>query len=287
MSNDSLKNIIGVALGVCLVCSILVSMTAVFLKPRQVANQKLEREKNILIAGDLIKEKEKVDAKKVFSIFSEKIQPALIELKTGNLLPKEKMTGKLAPENFNIKKIYLDPEYGEDVPPEQYTASIKRVPTHMIIYFVKEGDEISRVIFPVYGSGLWSTLYGFLALDREFKTVKGFTIYEHGETPGLGGEVDNPKWKASWRGKIAFDDFGKLQLEVIKGTAAPGSTNKIDGFSGATLTSRGIDDMIAFWFGPKKKDLEKFKDKPEDWAKGYYRPFMEKFKEKQEQGGQQ
>jgi Na+-transporting NADH:ubiquinone oxidoreductase subunit C len=278
-SNDSLKNIIGVALGVCLVCSILVAAAAVLLKPRQVANQKLERQKNILIAGALIKEKQKVDAKKVFSIFSEKIQPALIELKTGDLLPKEKMTGKLDPENFNIKKIYLDPEYGRDVPPDQYTAGIKRVPTHMIIYFVKEGDNISRVIFPVYGSGLWSTLYGFLALDRELKTVEGFTIYEHGETPGLGGEVDNPKWKALWKGKIAFNDAGVLQLEVLKGTAAPGSTMEIDGLSGATLTTRGVDDMIAFWFGPKKKEPGK--------GRGYYRPFMEKFKEKQQQGGQQ
>jgi Na+-transporting NADH:ubiquinone oxidoreductase subunit C len=277
-SNDSLKNIIGVALGVCLVCSILVAVAAVALKPRQAANQKLERQKNILIAGDLI-ENGKVDAKTVFSIFSEKIQPGLIELKTGEQLPKEKMTGKLSPENFDIQKIYLDPVYGENVPGGQYNASIKRVPTHMIIYYVKEEGKTSKIIFPVYGSGLWSTLYGFLALDRDLKTVEGFTIYEHGETPGLGGEVDNPRWKASWKGKIAFDDAGELQLEVLKGTAAPGSTTEIDGLSGATLTTRGVDDMIAFWFGPKKKESDK--------GKGYYRPFMEKFKVKQQQGGQQ
>ena len=72
---------------------------------------------------------------------------------------------------------------------------IKRKPKYMVIYEVEEGDKIDKYIFPIYGKGLWSTMYGFIALDKDLKTIKGFTFYEHGETPGLGGEVDNPKWK--------------------------------------------------------------------------------------------
>jgi Na+-transporting NADH:ubiquinone oxidoreductase subunit C len=119
----------------------------------------------------------------------------------------------------------------------------------MLVYFVKEGDGFSKVILPVYGSGLWSTIYGFLALDKDLKTVRGFTVYEHGETPGLGGEVENPRWQDTWKGKTAFDDQGQIKLKIIKGKASPGSTTEIDGLSGATLTTRGVNNFIHFWFG--------------------------------------
>lgn len=246
-SNDSLKNIIGVALGVCLVCAILVATAAVALKPRQEANKILEKRKNVLIAGALMTKGEDVN---IDTIFSEKIQPVLIDLKTGDQLPDEKMTGKLAPENFDIKKLAKDKDIGLVIPSNIDIARIKRMPTQMLIYFVKESDGYSRIIFPVYGSGLWSTMYGFLALDGDLKTVRGFTFYEHGETPGLGGEVDNPKWQDSWKGKIAFDETGTLTLGVIKGIAGPDSTDKIDGLSGATLTTKGVDNLVKFWFGP-------------------------------------
>lgn len=266
MSNDSLKNIIGVALGVCLVCSILVSTAAVGLKPRQVANETLEKRKNVLIAGDLMKKGEKVD---IEAIFSEKIQPVLINLETGQQLPEEKMTGKLSPGKFDVKKISKDPDTSRRTPAKEEKAGIKRVPIDMMIYFLKEGDGYSKIIFPVHGSGLWSVIYGFLALDKDLKTVRGFTVYEHGETPGLGGEVENPRWQASWKGKIAFDDEGKYKLNVrAKGLASPGSTDEIDGLSGATLTSQGMKDLIDFWFGPAG-----------------YGPFLDRLRK--EQGGRQ
>jgi Na+-transporting NADH:ubiquinone oxidoreductase subunit C len=186
------------------------------------------------------------------------------------------MTGQLDPENFDIKKIWRTPDYSEPVPSGQYTATMKRVPTHMIVYFVKEGEQIEKVIFPVYGNGLWSTMYGFIALDKDLKTIKGLTFYEHGETPGLGGEIENPNWKASWKEKIVFNHTGELQLKVLKGRAGPGSTTEIDGLSGATLTTVGVDDMIVFWFGPRPKTTSQ--------GKGYYRPFLDKLKK--QLGGQ-
>lgn len=246
MSNDSLKNIIGVALGVCLVCSILVAAATVALKSRQEANQRLEKLRNILLAGDLIKKGEKKD---VEAIFAEEIKPALIDLKTGEQLPEEKMTGNLSPEKFDVKVTAKEPATSRRIPAADDQANIKRMPVVMLVYFVKEGDGFSKVILPVYGSGLWSTIYGFLALDMDLKTVRGFTVYEHGETPGLGGEVENPRWQATWKGKTAFDDQGQMKLRVIKGKASPGSTTEIDGLSGATLTTRGVNNFIHFWFG--------------------------------------
>lgn len=247
MSNDSIKNIIGVALGVCLVCSILVATAAVVLKPKQVANQILEKRKNVLIAGDLMKKGEQVD---VDELFSKNILPALIELKTGGQLPKEKMIGDLSPEKFDINKISKEPSTSQKIPADKDRANIRRAPLYMMVFFVKDGAGYSRIILPVYGAGLWSTMYGFIALDRDLKTVKGFTIYEHGETPGLGGEIENPQWQKLWKGKMAFDDKGQLSLKIIKGVAPVNSTTEIDGLSGATLTTRGVDNMIAYWFGP-------------------------------------
>lgn len=243
-NKDTLKNIIGVALGVCLVCSILVSTAAVVLKPMQDANKKLDKRKNVLLAGGLLDENTDVD-----KVFAEKMHPIVIQLATGNTVPKEKLTGNLDPEKFDLKRIHKDSATSAVLEMKKDIAKIKRMPTYSLLYYVKENNQVTQIIFPVYGLGLWSTMYGFIALDRDLKTVKGFTIYEHGETPGLGGEVDNPKWKSLWKGKLAFDDNGNYTLEVIKGLAPPGTTTKIDGLSGATITTRGVHEMVRFWFG--------------------------------------
>lgn len=244
-TNDTLKNIIGVALGVCLVCSILVSTAAVLLKPRQDANRRLEKLKNVLLAGGLLDKNGEGDIEK---IFSEKIQPVMIELKTGEKLLKEKMTGVLDPEIFDMKKMAKDPVNGEKLGKND-PAGIKRKAKYNLLYFVKDGGKVTQVIFPVYGQGLWSIMYGFIAIDRDLQTVKGFTFYEHAETPGLGGEVDNPNWKKLWIDKKIFDSSGQYLLKILKGKAPAGSTSEIDGLSGATITTFGIDRLVKYWLG--------------------------------------
>ena len=94
-------------------------------------------------------------------------------------------------------------------------------------------------------------------------TIKGITYYKHGETPGLGGEVDNQNWKDKWPGRKAFDASGKVVIALIKGSAGSAEENphQVDGLSGATLTSRGVTNMLDFWlsdmgYGPY---LEKFR----------------------------
>ena len=116
---------------------------------------------------------------------------------------------------------------------------------------VEHDGELDKIILPVRGAGLWSTLYGFLALENDLNTVAGLGFYEHGETPGLGGEVDNPKWKALWPGKEVYDD-GQVAIELIKGSvdaSTRNAENKVDGLSGATLTSRGVSNLVQFWMG--------------------------------------
>ena len=107
------------------------------------------------------------------------------------------------------------------------------------------------VILPVSGMGLWSTLYGFVALDADLRTIRGLTFYEHGETPGLGGEVDNPRWKALWPGRRAFGADAEVRIEVIRGRAGPADVDphRVDGLAGATMTGRGVTNMLRFWLG--------------------------------------
>ena len=89
------------------------------------------------------------------------------------------------------------------------------------MYLVRDNaGEIDTLILPIRGYGLWSTLWGFIALEEDYNTVVGLGFYSHAETPGLGGEVDNPKWKGQWPGKKVADNAGALKIEVTKGGQA-------------------------------------------------------------------
>ena len=247
MSNDSIKKTVQVALGVCFVASILVSTAAVALKPIQENNKKIDLLTNILVAGDLYSDG--ADPKK---LFEENIETQIVDLESGQFLDKDKYNADLDPESFNIIGLANSDEYGKEIPAKLDEAGIKRQPKYMIVYIVNDENGVDKYILPVYGKGLWSTMFGFMALDKDLRTIEGFTFYEHGETPGLGGEVDNPKWKAQWKGKQAFDENWNVSIQVIKGIVdpdGPKANSQIDGLSGSTLTTRGVDELVKFWLG--------------------------------------
>lgn len=242
------KKTILVALGVCLVSSIFVSSAAVGLSAIIDQNKKIDRITNILQAGDI-----DYTNKNPENIFTEKIKPVIVEMESGKVADEGSLSAELKPENFSVLDISKNPAFTSSIPADQDVADIKIKPSHMIVYEVLDKDEnIEKYILPIYGKGLWSTMYGFLALDKDLQTVKGITFYQHGETPGLGGEIDNPRWKESWKGKTLFNESGDLVLDVIKGQVDPSSdkaNKQIDGLSGATITTRGVDYTIKFWLG--------------------------------------
>lgn len=252
MSNDSIKKTIIVALGVCLVCSVLVATATVALRGRQQENRKLDKIKNILQAGNLLNQTDAGDKNQIAKIYNEQIRPVIIDLKTGEIIPESAYNDKLNIEKFDIKTMSDSPEYGERIPSAVDIASIKKMPKVMAIYIVQRNDQVEKFILPVYGYGLWSTMYGFIALGRDLVTIEGITFYEHGETPGLGGEIDNPLWKEQWQGKKAFDKNQQVKISVIKGkvdTMEPEAIYQVDGLSGSTLTTRGVDNLVKFWLG--------------------------------------
>jgi Na+-transporting NADH:ubiquinone oxidoreductase subunit C len=236
-----------VALLLCVACSVLVSSAAVYLRPTQAINKALDKKRNILQAAGLLEGATNID--EAYAA----IEPKVVDLATGEY------AGDVDPNDFDQRQEAKDPAQSTTVPADKDVASIKRKAKRASVYLVRTGDEVRKIILPVHGLGLWSTLYGFIALDaRDLTTIKGLVYYEHAETPGLGGEVDNPAWKALWNGKQAFDDTGAVRIDVIKGKAdlsRPDGKYKVDGLSGATITSRGVRNMLRYWlsedgFGP-------------------------------------
>lgn len=247
MSQDSPLKTIGVATGICLFCSLFVSVAAVKLAPIQERNKRIDKIENILqVAGIEVGDSDPEQ------VYNERIEPVLIDLATGKALPEDQYTDVLNPSDFDLKMISGVPEYSHALTKAEDTAGIQRIPNSMVVYKFVDQGQLEKVILPIHGKGLWSTMYGFLALEKDLQTVSGITFYEHGETPGLGGEIDNPNWKASWKGKQAFDPSGQVVIQVIKGQVMPNSDKadqQIDGLSGATLTTRGVDQVIRFWLG--------------------------------------
>ena len=231
------------ATAVCIVCAIVVSSSAVSLKERQDINAALDKQRNVLQAAGLMEPKEKISAEEVAKRF-ENIEMVVIDLESGEPAPD------IDPAGFDQAKEAKDPATSAPAPPNP--SLVKRLPNHSMVYKVLDDQgDLDALVLPIEGYGLWKFLYGFIALERDLNTVRGITYYEHGETPGLGGEVDNPRWKQKWVGRKVFDDDGEVEIEVIIGYAGPVETDpyEVDGLSGATLTARGVTNMIHFWLG--------------------------------------
>ncbi len=243
-NKESTVRTLTVAVLVCLVCSVFVAGAAVALKPTQAENRQLDKQRSILAIAGLAQAG--MSAKEVKALFAERIQAKVVDLQNGTFSEAQD------PATFDPLKAAKDPQLSEELSAEQDIASIKRREQFTTVYMVEQDGALQTLILPVRGYGLWSTLHGFIAVKGDLNSVVGFGFYQHGETPGLGGEVDNPKWKALWAGKTLFDDNGALAVEIIKGSVDPQSAkaiHQVDGLAGATLTSKGVNNLLHFWLG--------------------------------------
>jgi len=239
-NKDTAGGTLTVALILCVVCSIVVASSAVLLRPLQQANKDLDRKTNILAAAGLLKEGVSIDSQ-----FAD-ISVRAVDLSTG------KFTDAVDVAVYDQRKASKDPALSAELSSDDDLAKISRRANIATVYIVESESGIDKIILPIKGYGLWSTLYGFIALDGDLNTVAGLGFYEHAETPGLGGEVDNPAWKKKWVGKHVFNAEGETALSVVKGavdTSKAKSVHQIDGLSGATLTGRGVHNLIQFWLG--------------------------------------
>ncbi|MCP4186810.1 MAG: Na(+)-translocating NADH-quinone reductase subunit C [Gammaproteobacteria bacterium] len=227
--------ILQVALGVSLVCALVVSLTAVSLRPHYLAN--LEAERMARLASIL-------DALDDVSVSKnpEDIEARVVELESG------RYSEVIDPLSYDVRRAANDPAKNFSIPVEQDLAGIKRRARHAVVYLLRDNsDQVDVLILPVRGVGYQSALYGFLALSGDANEILGLKFYEHGETPGLGSQIQDPSWEALWPGKMAFDEAGRVIIRVGGSRSAGGE--RIDGISGATRTSNGVDRLIRFWLG--------------------------------------
>ncbi|MBU1565274.1 MAG: Na(+)-translocating NADH-quinone reductase subunit C [Proteobacteria bacterium] len=242
MADESIARPFYTVLILAFVCSALVAGAAVGLRPLQDANRDLDQKKHILYAAGLY------DKNRTIEEMFAPIETRVVELVTGRFVAET----TIRPESYKQLKAALSDETGRPLSIIEDRAKLHRLEKYSLVYLVKDGAKVQQIVLPVRGKGLWSTMFAYVALDGDLTTIRGISFYEHGETPGLGGEVENSRWQDGWRGKRVYDDDGKIGMSVVKGKAAteePAKHFQIDGLSGATLTTKGVNNLMEFWFG--------------------------------------
>lgn len=239
-SRDSISNTLVVAIGVSLVCSVLVSAAAVVLRPLQEENQTAFKQRIVLEVAGLYEPE--TDIATLFG----GIDAQMVELETGDYAES------IDPATFDAGEAANDSKLSVAVPAEYDIAGVRRRAIYAPVYIVKDGGEIQQYILPVHGKGLWSTMRGFLAVEADGKTVRGLRFFEHAETPGLGDQIEKESWLSLWPGREIYDDQGTPQIRVVRGQVQPGpdAIHQVDGMSGATLTGNGVTNLIRYWTGP-------------------------------------
>lgn len=255
MRRESVGQSVLVAFLLCLVCSVLVSSAAVGLRPLQRANEERQMQKDVLDVTGLYRE-----GRPVAEQF-EQVEMQVVDLETGEFVDPDSLDRKA----YDPEAAPRDPELSVPVPKESNIAGISRREKYSKVFLVRNDQgELDQLVLPVRGKGLWSTMYGFLSLEPDLRTVRGITFYEHGETPGLGGEIQSETFRRQWKGKMVREPDGSARFSFERGTVDPedpAARYKIDAIAGATITTRGVVNMIRFWMGPMgfKKFLEKQK----------------------------
>ncbi len=237
-------------------CAVLVSFAAVALKPLQIDNKAADMKKNILDVAGLLEEGANIN-----TAFAQKIEAKIVDLETGAYVEN------INADEYDQRKAAKDPAQSIAIPKDKDIAHIRVKAKYAKVFLVKDGGKLKSIILPMHGYGLWSTLYGFLSLEADGQTVQSINFYDQQETPGLGGEVVNPNWRALWKGKKVYAEseqhsadkgsiseasVGEPALSLIKGavdTTRPGSQYQVDGLAGATLTSTGVTNLVRYWMG--------------------------------------
>lgn len=248
-AKETVSRTLMVALVLSIAFSVVVSTAAVMLRPAQIKNQHLDMTTNILSAAGMLESG--ASTEQILEKF-ESFDIRLVDLDTGKFVEPSSV-GVKDPMKYDMYKASSDPEMSTRVLSGADKAGIKRRPNVARVYTLVENGELVRVVLPIHGYGLWSTLYGFISLEGDLNTIEGLGFYSHAETPGLGGEVDNPRWKSQWVGKKLYEnDLAEPQIKLVKGGVSADAKNKehkVDALSGATLTSRGVQQLVNYWVG--------------------------------------
>ncbi len=217
---------------ITVVCGGLLAFAAVSLKDKQDANIAMEQKENILSSVLILKEEDNID-----SIYLKKVRGFVIDF------------------DGNIK---------DGLKPEQVKVAVeyKKAPKERLLpvyEFRNDSNKVEYAVMPVYGYGLWNNIWGFVAVKSDFNTVQGVKFQHAGETPGLGARIESEEVQERFKGKSIFENGSLASIMIQKGEGKDYSSNphKVDGMSGATLTSKGVNNMLKDYLACYEKYLKK------------------------------
>jgi Na+-transporting NADH:ubiquinone oxidoreductase subunit C len=247
MSKDSPLKAFMVVLLTALICSSFVSAAVVVLRPIQMNNKMIERSRNIIKLTGLVEPGRTPGEEEMLELYQD-MDVRILDIDTAEYDPN------LDPLTFDARRAVNNPELSVDIPVEKDLARLGRRSRFEPVYRVlDEYGKLERLILPVYGSGMWSTIYGYIALESDLNTIAAVTFYEQNETPGLGDQILRPEWQAKWHGRRLYDEVGDLRFAVNHGKVEPGSSTwlyEVDALTGATVTADAVTAIIRYWFGP-------------------------------------
>jgi Na+-transporting NADH:ubiquinone oxidoreductase subunit C len=246
MNNDSPAKAFLIVVLVAVVCSSLVSAAVVILRPIQLNNQLLERSRNIMQLTGLLSEGAEPGDEEMLALYKN-LDTRIVDIDEGTF------DGTINAETFDKRRAASNPELSVAVPAEYDQASLGRRSRYAPVYLVWREGQLDRIILPIRGAAMWSTLYGYLALEADLNTVAAATFYEHAETPGLGDQITRPDWLAQWQGRQIYDAQGDPRFAVSAGRVEPGSPvaqYEVDALTGATVTADAVTALVHYWLGP-------------------------------------
>lgn len=234
-NKDSFGGTVAIVLAVSLVCSVVVAGSVVGLKPIQMEQKQLDKQKNILSVAGLLK-----PGVNITQVYKDRIETKVVDLATGDYVQ--------GLDHYDMRAADKDPQQTVSINPDDDFASLKHRTKYAEVYLVKDdAGKVSQVVLPMHGTGLWSVMYGFVAVQTDGNTINGITYYDQGETPGLGGEIANPLWQQRFVGKKLYDDNGNVAIRIAKGASAD-KVHGVDGLSGASMTTKGVQGTFKYWF---------------------------------------
>ncbi|SPT69575.1 Na(+)-translocating NADH-quinone reductase subunit C [Anaerobiospirillum thomasii] len=256
LNKDSVFGTFVVIITFCLVCSVLVSTAVVALDPFKKAAIINDRQISILrVSGFEVQST-------VAKTYEKHIDANLLDVATGDFLADRKAEA----DSYNFASLAKQPEFSDSIPADVDFAGIRSRSKLMPVYFSRDDEgQVVRIILPFYGQALWSTAYGYIAVAADGNTIEAVTFYSHGETPGLGGEIDNPRWQSIWVGKKLMREDNTFGFKITKTPdhSGEGKDYDVDTLSGATLTARGVENAVRYWMSVA------------------YRPFLDKLRQGQ------
>jgi Na+-transporting NADH:ubiquinone oxidoreductase subunit C len=225
-----------VGLVTALAAGLIFSGTALWLRPIQAANQDMDVVRDVLEVAGIPSEGDPRRA------FARHVRVRMVDLATGEY------TAGVDPVGHDPVAYARDLETSREIPREEDIAGVGRVGNVARVYLIQEDGEVRGVVLPLRGQA-WSELSALLAVAADGNTILGFKVYRHEETPGLGGRVDDPAWRASWAGKLLRDGGGTLRFRVGPTGEGGEAAFRVDAFTGATFTSEGVQNIVRFWMG--------------------------------------